>query len=57
MDHAKVEELELEICMRCDRKILDIGLFKRLSKIFLRIKKNIRNDASSDEGDVAFLRM
>ena len=55
MDYSKVEELELEICMRCDRKILDIGLFVA-EQDFRRIKKNIRNDANSAEGEVAFLR-
>ena len=54
-DYSDVTDLELEVCMRCDRSILSMGLFVA-EQDFRRIRKNIRNDADCEEGEVAILR-
>ena len=54
-EYANVTNLELEICKRCDRSILELGLFVARQD-HLRIEKTIRNDPESGEGEVAILR-
>ena len=54
-EYESVADLNLEICMRCDRRILEIGLFVARQD-HLRIEKNIQNDPECGEGEVAILR-
>ena len=55
VEYSGVNELGLEICMRCDKSILEIGLFVARQD-FRRIEKSIRTDPDRGEGEVAFLR-
>ena len=54
-DYSDVTELELEICKRCDRSILDLGLFVARQDP-RRIEKNIQPESDREEGEVALLR-
>ena len=54
-DYSGTTELELEICKRCDRSILDLGLFVA-NQDRGRIKKRLRSESSAGEGEVEFLR-
>ncbi len=49
------EDLSLEICRRCDRGILDLGLFVA-SQDLRRIEKAIRSEPGRGAGEVAILR-
>ncbi len=55
LDYIRAESLSLEICKRCDRGILDIGLFVAQQDP-RRIEKNIRPEPDREEGEVALLR-
>ena len=54
-EYNTVTDINLEICMRCDRKILDIGLFVA-QQDYERIDKAIHPGASVKEGEVKLLR-
>ena len=54
-DYSGVAELSLEICKRCDRSILDLGLFVACQDP-RRIEKEIHPEAGSSEGEVSLLR-
>ena len=54
-DYSDATELELEICKRCDRRILELGLFVARQDP-RRIEKVIRPESGRKEGDVALLR-
>ena len=54
-DYSDATELELEICKRCDRSILELGLFVARQDP-RRIEKAIRPESGRKEGDVALLR-
>ena len=54
-DYSDATELELEICKRCDRRILELGLFVARQDP-RRIEKVIRTESGRKEGDVALLR-
>ena len=54
-DYSDVSELELEICKRCDRSILDLGLFVARQDPG-RIEKTIRSELSAGEGEIELLR-
>ncbi len=54
-DYPGTTELELEICKRCDRSILDLGLFVARQD-HRRIEKKLRPESSAEEGEVEFLR-
>ena len=54
-DYSDVTELELKICKRCDRSILDLGLFVA-DQDPRRIEKTIQSEPGRDEGEVALLR-
>ena len=54
-DYPEVTDLELQICMRCDRDILDLGLFIARQD-HRRIEKAIQPEAGRAEGEVALLR-
>ena len=53
-DYPDAAELELEICKRCDRSILELGLFVARQDP-RRIEKAIRPESDSNEGEVALL--
>ena len=53
-DYSDATELELTICKRCDRSILDLGLFVA-DQDPRRIKKTIQSEPGRDEGEVALL--
>lgn len=54
-DYAGAEDLSLEICKRCDSRILDIGLFVAQQDP-RRIEKEIRSEPGRERGEVAILR-
>jgi len=54
-DYAGAEELSLEICKRCDRGILEIGLFVAQQDP-RRVEKEIRPESGRGQGEVALLR-
>ena len=54
-DYKGASNLELQICKRCDRGILDLGLFVARQDP-RRIEKAIRPEAGRQEGEVALLR-
>ena len=54
-DYTNAMDLELEICKRCDRNILDFGLFVARQD-HRRIEKAIRPESGREEGEVALLR-
>ena len=54
-DYTDAAKLELEICKRCDRSILDLGLFVARQDP-QRIEKKIWSDSSAGEGEVVLLR-
>jgi len=54
-DFRGAEELSLEICMRCDCGILDLGLFVAQQDL-RRIEKEIRPEPGRGQGEVALLR-
>ena len=54
-DYSDATELELEICKRCDRSILGLGLFVARQDP-RRIEKRIRPEPDREEGEVALLR-
>jgi len=54
-DYPGAEELSLEICKRCDRGILDIGLFVAQQDP-RRVEKEIRPERGRGQGEVALLR-
>ena len=54
-DYSDATELELKICKRCDRSILDLGLFVARQDP-RRIEKAIQPEPGRDEGEVALLR-
>ena len=54
-DYSDATELELEICKRCDRSILNLGLFVARQD-HRRIEKVIRPEPDKKEGEVALLR-
>jgi len=54
-DYRGSEELSLEICMRCDRGILDLGLFVAQQDP-RRIEKEISPEPGRGQGEVALLR-
>ena len=54
-DYSDATELELEICKRCDRGILELGLFVARQDP-RRIEKVIRPESGRKEGEVALLR-
>ena len=54
-DYSDTTELELEICKRCDRSILDFGLFVARQDP-RRIEKAIRPESDREEGEVELLR-
>ena len=53
-DYSGATEIELEVCKRCDRAILDIGLFVARQDP-RRIEKRIRSEPGTEEGEVALL--
>ena len=54
-DYAGASALELEVCMRCDRDILDLGLFVARQDP-RRIDKRIRPAPGAADGEIALLR-
>jgi DNA helicase-2/ATP-dependent DNA helicase PcrA len=54
-DYRGAEELSLEICMRCDLGILDLGLFVAQQDP-RRIEKEITPEPGRGQGEVALLR-
>ena len=54
-DYAGAEELSLEICKRCDRKILEIGLFVA-EQDPRRVEKEIRSEPGREQGEVKIFR-
>ena len=54
-DYSNATELELEICKRCDREILGLGLFVARQD-HRRIEKEIRAERDREAGKVALLR-
>lgn len=54
-DYSGTTELALEICKRCDRNILDLGLFVARQDP-QRIEKAIQPEPDREEGQVALLR-
>ena len=54
-DYLGASELELEICKRCDRNILEFGLFVA-AQDYERTDKAIRPEADADDGEVRLLR-
>ena len=54
-DYSDATEFELEICKRCDRSILDLGLFVARQDP-RRIEKAILPEPGIEEGEVEFLR-
>ena len=54
-DYSDVTELELQICKRCDRNILNLGLFVARQDP-RRIEKAIHPEPGREEGKVALLR-
>ena len=54
-DYSGTTELELEICKRCDRNILELGLFV-VKQDHRRKNKRLRTEDSAKEGEVALLR-
>ncbi len=54
-DYPGARELTLEICKRCDQKILDLGLFVA-KQDYTRIEKPLRADIGRDGGQIALLR-
>ena len=54
-DYPEATTLELEICKRCDRSILDLGLFVARQDP-RRIEKAIQPEPGRGEGEVALLR-
>ena len=53
-DYPDVSKLELEICKRCDRDILALGLFVARQD-HRRIEKSIQSEPSAAKGEVAVL--
>ena len=54
-DYSGATDLGLQVCMRCDRDILDLGLFIARQD-HRRIEKAIQPEAGKAEGEVALLR-
>ena len=54
-DYSGATDLGLQICMRCDQDILDLGLFIARQD-HRRIEKAIQPEADRAEGEVALLR-
>jgi len=54
-DYPGAEDLSLKICKRCDRRILDIGLFVAQQDP-RRVVKEIRSEPGREQGEVAILR-
>lgn len=54
-DYPNAKELELETCMRCDRSILNLGLFVA-NQDPRRIEKNLRAASNNGDGTVEILR-
>ena len=54
-DYSDATEFELEICKRCDRSILELGLFVARQDP-RRIEKAIQPEPGREEGEVALLR-
>ncbi len=54
-DYDGAEELSLEICKRCDCRILDLGLFVA-EQDPRRVEKEIRPEPGRGQGEVALLR-
>ena len=54
-DYSDATGLALTICKRCDRSILDLGLFVA-DQDPRRIRKTIQSEPGRDEGEVALLR-
>ena len=54
-DYSGALELELKICMRCDRDILDMGLFVA-HQDHRRVEKSIQSEPGAARGEVAVLR-
>jgi len=54
-DYSGAQELSLEICKRCDRGILDLGLFVAQQDP-RRVAKDIRPESGRGQGEVAVLR-
>ena len=54
-DYSGATELELRICKRCDRNILELGLFVARQD-HRRIEKTIQPESDRGEGEVALLR-
>ena len=51
-DYAGAHDLTLELCMRCDPEILDIGLFVARQD-YRRLEKSIRPEAGRNGGEVS----
>jgi len=54
-DYDAAQELSLEVCKRCDRGILNVGLFVAQQDP-RRIEKEIRPESGRGQGEVALLR-
>ena len=54
-DYPDTSELELQICKRCDRNILDLGLFVAQQDP-RRVEKSIQSEPDAKMGEVAILR-
>ena len=54
-DYSGASELGLEICKRCDRSILNLGLFVARQDL-RRIDKTIRTEPGAEQGEIALLR-
>jgi len=54
-DYTGAEEMSLEICKRCDREILELGLFVARQDP-RRIEKTIRPEPGRGDGEVTILR-
>ncbi len=54
-DYPNARELELQICKRCDQKILELGLFVARQD-YSRIEKQLQADEGREGGEIALLR-
>ncbi len=54
-DYSGATDLELKVCKRCDRSILDLGLFVARQD-HRRVDKTIETEDGRPEGEVALLR-
>ena len=54
-DYSPNNLMELTLCKRCSRRILDLALYVARQD-YRRLEKNLRTDVSSDVGEVQILR-